>query len=138
MKKSFIKILMSLLLLIIPIMYFTNDVNATKNFTWVDASHIDLSPESLLDAGYLNSPQMKEFLVRCIEQSECLQTRGINEIKFKFQHVEFFCLESSLYDDQERPLLRLWVPADIDSNNGKGILYTIPLECGLRLRSNSI
>ena len=136
MKIKFVKILTSLFLSITSVMCFTHNVNAVKdscdNVVRVDISQFNLSPKNLANLHYLNSPQIKGYLVQCLEQSGFISADEIYEIKSKFDRIGFFYLPKSIYDSKGRPILRLWVPSDKYEDHNSGTLYFIPLEYATR------
>lgn len=129
MKTRIFKIMLSLLILASTISYHTNKVYANE-FILVSSSEIDLSEDRLFKPEYLNSPQIKEYLVQCIIKAGILSESLIQCIKEKLNMIEFFCMNSAMYDNEGRVLLRIWMPAGKKTGllRPQGMLYTIPMQ----------
>ncbi len=143
MKTRISRILFSFFLFIIPAIYLSSNAYAGKdNCVFVDPSAVSLSPKDILDFEYLNSPEIKHYLIEAIRLSCCFSEKILNEIKQKSDYVNFFCFENALHDNMERVILRMWIPLDVQSMKQCGTLISLPIDYPLldcmRGRSNTI
>jgi hypothetical protein len=138
MKTKVSKILLILLLLLFPAISPTYNVYAQGDCILVSSSKINLSPNYLLNVDYLNSPEMKRYLFKCIKLSGLLKQSCIQELKEKLDVVEFFCFDTYMYDDKGRVRLNFWIPINSPKSNSPGILCYLPMDYGLRLRSHTV
>ncbi len=147
MKIKIIKILVSFLLSITPMIYSAQNAHAFwDNIMLVDKSIIDLSPKSLTNPEYLNSTYMKVYLLECIKNFDCLPPMVINNMEKKLGFVEFFCLKDSIYNDNNQVILRIWIPFNIkklvssqkSQKSEKGILCWVRMDYEPRSKSCDI
>ena len=129
MKKNIFKVLLSFLILTIPTLYFSNNVSANNHFILVNKSIINLSPQHLPDSSYLNSEEIKCYLLSCIMKADFLEKSNIQEMAAKLHHAGFECLNAKYHDGSEKVILRIWVPKDTTTGEAIhcGTLYSIPM-----------
>ncbi len=126
MKIRIIKVFFNLLISIITLIFFIPGAYAAGEHVVVEESRINLSPDSITKCN-LNSPEIKHYLIECIEISNILPIFYIADIKEKENHISFFVLEDNLFNNEGKILLYVWVPFQVNKPTGKGYFHILPL-----------